>query len=246
MRVSSFPPRAARFRSRSAEEMNGDRAHRRTRIKICGITRVDDARAAADAGADAIGLIFWSGTPRVVTHAQAKAIVGALPACVGVVGLFVDPQPQAVREALAAVPLDLLQFHGRESATFCRSFGRRYTKAIAVRDGVDLLESVSPYDDAAGLLFDAFRENDMPGGTGHAFDWGRLTADVRARLPAPLILSGGLDADNVGRAIEAVAPWAVDVSSGVEERASDGKPRRGLKDAALMRAFVQGVRSADG
>ena len=166
MRVSSFPPRAARFRSRSAEEMNGDRAHRRTRIKICGITRVDDARAAADAGADAIGLIFWSGTPRVVTHAQAKAIVGALPACVGVVGLFVDPQPQAVREALAAVPLDLLQFHGRESATFCRSFGRRYTKAIAVRDGVDLLESVSPYDDAAGLLFDAFRENDMPGAEG--------------------------------------------------------------------------------
>jgi phosphoribosylanthranilate isomerase len=226
--------------------MNTDSRHPRTRIKICGITRTADARAAADAGADAIGLIFWPGTPRVVDHAQAKAIVATLPPYVTVVGLFVDPEPQAVRGALAAVPLDLLQFHGNEPADLCRSFGRRYVKAIAVREGVDLLESMSPYDDAAGLLFDAFREGDLPGGTGRAFDWGRLTADVRARLPAPLILSGGLDARNIARAIEAVRPWGVDVSSGVEERASDGTPRRGLKDAARIRAFVQGVRSADG
>jgi phosphoribosylanthranilate isomerase len=218
----------------------------RTRIKICGITRGDDARAAADAGADAIGLVFWPGTPRVVTHAQAKAIVAALPPYVTVVGLFVDPEPQAVRGALAAVPIDVLQFHGNEPASFCRAFERRYVKAIPVKDGVDLLESLSPYDDASALLFDAFREGDLPGGTGRAFDWGRLTVDVRARLPAPLILSGGLDADNVARAITAVAPWGVDVSSGVEERASDGAPRRGRKDPARIRAFVQGVRSADG
>jgi phosphoribosylanthranilate isomerase len=221
-------------------------SHRRTRIKICGITRADDARAAVDAGVDAIGLVFWPGTPRVVTHAQARTIAAAVPSFVALVGLFVDPTEAQVRAALDAVPIDLLQFHGSESASFCRAFGRRYLKAIPVREGVDLLESVSPYGDAAGLLFDAFCEGDLPGGTGRAFDWGRLTADVRARLPAPLILSGGLNASNVGRAIAAVAPWGVDVSSGVEERGSDGKPRRGLKDAARIRAFVEGVRSADG
>lgn len=217
----------------------------RTRIKICGITRVADAEAAARAGVDAIGLIFWPGTPRAVGHEQARAIAAAVPPYVTIVGLFVDPEPQAVREALAAVPLDVLQFHGAETPQFCRAFGRRYVKAIAVKDGVDLLESVSPYDDAAGLLFDAFREGDLPGGTGRAFDWGRLTATVRARLARPLILSGGLHADNVARAIGDVRPWAVDVSSGVEERDQNGAPRRGLKDAARIAAFVQGVRSAD-
>jgi phosphoribosylanthranilate isomerase len=218
----------------------------RTRIKICGITRIADAEAAVDAGADAIGLVFWPGTPRFVSRAQAQAIVAILPAYVSVVGLFVDPEPQAVRDVLATVPIDLLQFHGSEPAALCRAFGRRYVKAIPVKDGVDLLESVSPYDDAAGLLFDAFREGDLPGGTGRAFDWGRLTTDVRARLSRPLILSGGLDAENVARAIRDVRPWAVDVSSGVEERDANGAPRRGLKDPARIRAFVQGVRSADG
>jgi phosphoribosylanthranilate isomerase len=254
MRAWHSPQRGASFRSGShdatrtlrAGNVTSNAAPRRTRVKICGITRADDARAAADAGADAIGLVFWPGTPRVVTHAQARSIVAALPPYVTVVGLFVDPEPQAVREALAAVPIDVLQFHGSEPAPFCRAFGRRYVKAIAVRNGVDLLESLSPYDDAAGLLFDAFHAGDLPGGTGRVFDWGRLSADVRARLRVPLILSGGLDAGNVERAILAVAPWAVDVSSGVEERASDGEPRRGLKDAVRIRAFVQGVRSADG
>ena len=218
----------------------------RTRIKICGITRIADARAAADAGVDAIGLVFWSGTPRVVTLDRARAIAAAVPAYVSLVGLFVDPEPAAVRAALDAVPLDVLQFHGAEPVDFCRAFGRRYVKAIPVKEGVDLLESASPYDDAAGLLFDAFREGDLPGGTGRVFDWGRLTADVRARIRRPLILSGGLDATNVARAIGDVRPWAVDVSSGVEERDENGAPRRGLKDAARIRAFVQGVRSADG
>ncbi len=218
----------------------------RTRVKICGITRVADARVVVEAGADAIGLVFWPGTPRVVRAQQARAIVDALPAYMTIVGLFVDPEPAAVRAVLDVVPLDLLQFHGSESAELCRAFGRRYVKAIPVKDDVDLLESVSPYDDAAGLLFDAFREGDLPGGTGRAFDWGRLTSDVRRRLARPLILSGGLTADNVGRAIHEVKPWAVDVSSGVEERDARGAPRRGLKDPARIRAFVQGVRSADG
>jgi len=218
----------------------------RTRIKICGITRTVDARAAVDAGADALGLVFWPGTPRVVGIDQARAIVATVPPYVTIVGLFVDPEPQAVRAVLDTVSIDVLQFHGSEPADLCRAFGRRYVKAISVKDGVDLLESVSPYDDAAGLLFDAFSEGDLPGGTGRMFDWGRLTADVRHRLPCPLILSGGLAADNVGRAIRDVMPWAVDVSSGVEELDANGVPRRGLKDPARIRAFVQGVRSADG
>jgi phosphoribosylanthranilate isomerase len=225
--------------------LNHDRSIHRTRIKICGITRVDDARAAVDAGADAIGLVFWPGTPRVVTQAQARAIVAVLPSFVTAVGLFVDPEPAAVREVLSTVPIDVLQFHGRERAEFCRAFGRRYLKAIPVKDGVDLLESLSPYGDAAGVLFDAFREGDLPGGTGRAFDWARLSADVRARVGVPLILSGGLDPDNVARAVRAVEPWGVDVSSGVEERDAHGNARRGRKDAARIRAFVQGVRSAD-
>ena len=218
----------------------------RTRIKICGITRTVDARAAVDAGADALGLVFWPGTPRVVGIDQARAIVATVPPYVTIVGLFVDPEPQAVRAVLDTVSIDVLQFHGSEPADLCRAFGRRYVKAISVKDGVDLLESVSPYDDAAGLLFDAFSEGDLPGGTGRMFDWGRLKVDVRSRLPRPLILSGGLTADNVGRAIRDVTPWAVDVSSGVEELDANGVPRRGLKDPGRIRAFVQGVRSADG
>ena len=226
--------------------MTFENAYARTRVKICGITRIPDALAAANAGADAIGLIFWPGTPRFVTHAQARAIVAVLPPYVAVVGLFVDPAPDAVRAALDAVPLDLLQFHGSEPADLCRAFGRRYVKAIAVKEGVDLLESVSPYDDAAGLLFDAFRAGDLPGGTGRAFDWGRLTPDVRARLARPMILSGGLDADNVAGAIAGLRPWGVDVSSGVEERDANGAPCRGRKDPARIRAFLEGVRSGDG
>ena len=202
----------------------------RTRIKICGITRIADARAAVDAGADAIGLVFWPGTPRVVGIDQAQAIVAALPPFMTVVALFVDPEPHVVQSVLDAVPIDVLQFHGSEPPALCRAFGRRYVKAISVKDDVDLLESVSPYDDAAGLLFDAFTEGDLPGGTGRAVD------------PREPILLDRV----VGRAILDVAPWGVDVSSGVEELDVNGKPRRGLKDPARIRAFVQGVCSADG
>ena len=217
---------------------------RRTRVKICGITRIDDGLVAANAGADAIGLVFWRGTPRFVELSQARAIADALPPFVTRVGLYVDPEPDEVRATLAAVPLDVLQFHGRESAEFCAAFARPWLKAIHVREGVDLLECAAAYKGAAGLLFDTFAPGDLPGGTGRSFDWSRLTA-VQPRLPAPVVLSGGLDPANVGDAIRAVHPWAVDVSSGVEERDAGGKPRRGCKDAARIAAFIDGVRNAD-
>ena len=156
----------------------------RTRVKICGITREDDGRAAAAAGADAIGLVFWPGTPRRVTIAQARAIVAALPPFVAKVGLFVDPSRDEVDAALAGVALDALQFHGQEEPDFCRSFGRPYLKAIPVKEGVDLLESVSQFGDAAGLLFDAHRPGDLPGGTLTI----RVTEDRRALMTGPAVL----------------------------------------------------------
>jgi phosphoribosylanthranilate isomerase len=213
----------------------------RTRVKICGITRVEDGVAAAREGADAIGLVFWSGTPRQVSHTQAREIAAALPAFVSVVGLFVDPQPDAVRAALAEVPLDLLQFHGNEPPEMCASFGRPYVKAVHVKPGVDLLHYASGYAEARGLLFDAFEPGGLPGGTGTTFDWSALPAG----LSRPVILSGGLTPQNVGAAIRQVRPWAVDVSSGVEAVAEDGRPRKGIKDAAKIAAFIRGVRDAD-
>jgi phosphoribosylanthranilate isomerase len=218
---------------------------RRTRVKICGITRVADGIAACDAGADAIGLVFWSGTPRMVEIGRALEIADAVPPFVTTVGLFVDPEPSDVRSIMDVIPLDMLQFHGTETPDLCRAFGRPWLKAVHMKDGVDLLEYAALYEDAAGLIFDSYTPGDLPGGTGRAFDWSRLSRDVQAKLPAPVILSGGLDPGNVGAAIREVRPWAVDVSSGVEERGADGKPRRGLKDAARIAAFIEGVRNAD-
>lgn len=217
----------------------------RTRVKICGMTRVADALAASDAGADAIGLNFWSGTPRFVEVGRAREIADALPPFVTKVALFVDPEPAQVRAILDAVAVDVLQFHGTETPDLCRAFGRPYLKAVHMKDGVDLVEYASLYEDAAGLVFDSYWPGDLPGGTGRAFDWSRLTADVRAKLPSALILSGGLDPQNVAAAIREVRPWAVDVSSGVEEVGPDGKVRRGLKDASRIEAFMNGVRHAD-
>jgi len=218
---------------------------RRTRVKICGITRVADGLAASAAGADAIGLVFWSGTPRVVDVGRAREIADALPPFVTKVGLFVDPAPSDVRAVLAAVPLDTLQFHGAEDPDLCRAFARPYLKAVHMKDGVDLVEYASLYGDASGLIFDTYAPGDLPGGTGRSFDWSRLSTDVQARLPAPVILSGGLTVDNVAGAVRMVRPWAVDVSSGVEERDAGGAARRGLKDAARIAAFIDGVRNAD-
>jgi phosphoribosylanthranilate isomerase len=217
-------------------------------VKICGITEAAHGLAAARAGADAIGFVFWDGTPRRVAPERAAAIAAALPPFVSIVGLFVDPAPDHVRAVLAAVPLAVLQFHGREPADFCRSFGRPYLKAIAVahgQGGAGLLECASRYGDAAGLLFDAPAAGGMPGGTGQTFDWGVLSPQLRDRLQRPLVLSGGLHAGNVAAAIRAVRPWAVDVSSGVEALGPDGRAMKGIKDPSRIAAFIEEVRNAD-
>lgn len=217
----------------------------RTRVKICGITRLGDAFAAADAGADAIGFVFWAGTPRVIATDDARAIAAALPPFVSVVGLFVDPDPAHVRATLDAVPLDVLQFHGDEAPELCRAFGRPYVKAVAVAEratGAGLLEYAGRYPDASALLFDAPPSGGLPGGTGRTFDWEALPRT----FTRPLVLSGGLTAGNVGAAIRRLRPWAVDVSSGVEAVGTDGKPVKGIKDSGRIRAFIEEVHNADG
>jgi len=221
---------------------------RRTRVKICGITRAADAQAAVEAGADALGFVFWPGTPRRVEVAQARSIIESLPPFVSVVGLFVDPAPAEVHATLAALRLDFLQFHGHEPAPLCRAFGRPYLKAVAVGDPAGegsqvpgLLESLAPYGDAAGWLLDAPPAEGRPGGTGRTFDWSLVPASLRR----PLVLSGGLRAENVADAIRRLRPWAVDVSSGVEEIDASGRSRPGLKDAARVAAFIEEARHAD-
>lgn len=203
----------------------------RTRVKICGITRVEDGLAAARAGADAIGLVFYARSPRAVSAAQARTIVRALPPFVTTVGLFVDAAAEDVRHVLQAVPLDLLQFHGDESPEQCRIYGRPYLKALRMREGVDVAATARTYGDAAGLLVDTYVEG-VAGGTGLAFEWSRLPHD----LARPVILAGGLTPDNVAAAVVQVRPWAVDVSGGVEAAP-------GLKDAAKIAAFIRGVKS---
>ncbi len=206
---------------------------RRTRIKICGLTRPGDVQAAVDAGADAIGLVFYPPSPRYVPAERAEELAALVPPFVTTVGLFVNPDPTFVRAVLAQVPLQLLQFHGDETEEECSRYGRRWIKAARMQEGTDLVEFCSLHPAASGILLDAFV--DGYGGGGTNFDW-RL---VPAGLDRPLILSGGLDPDNVTEAVRRVRPWAVDVSSGVESA-------KGIKDAARIAAFVAGVRHADG
>lgn len=203
----------------------------RTRIKICGITEVAHARAAAQLGADAIGLVFHAPSPRNVTLEQAAHIAQVLPPFVTPVALFVDPTRAEVERVLAACPTVVLQFHGDETPAFCAGFGRPYIKAVRVKAGADLLECLSSFRSAAGWLLDAYHA-DVRGGTGEAFDWNL----VPAALERPLVLSGGLNAGNVGAAIRRVHPWAVDVSSGVEIS-------KGRKDEQLIAAFIAAVRA---
>ena len=205
----------------------------RTRIKICGITREQDALAAASNGADALGLVFYEKSPRHVSLQQAAQLARAIPPFVTVVGLFVNPAVEYVREILAQIPLDMLQFHGEEDPEFCAQFGKPYLKAIRVRNGVDLIQCAARYAGARGLLLDAFIEG-VQGGTGESFDW----ALIPQGLPLPVILSGGLHAGNVAAAITQVRPYAVDVSSGVEAA-------KGIKDAAKIAAFINEVKRAD-
>jgi phosphoribosylanthranilate isomerase len=213
---------------------------RRTRIKICGLREIEHARAAAAAGADAIGLVFHPPSPRNVTAGQAAAIAGALPPFVTRVGLFADASPEAVRAVLAAVPLDLLQFHGDETLEYCLTFDKPFVRAIRVRPGVDLLqcaaELVAAGTLARGLLADAWVPG-VQGGTGQSFDWSLIPHSMRGQV----ILSGGLTPANVGDAIRTVRPWAVDVSSGVEHASGP----KGVKDPGLIARFIEEVRLAD-
>ena len=204
-----------------------------TRTKICGITRVEDALAAAHAGADAIGLVFVAKSPRHVSPIQAAEIGAALPPFVTRVALFVNPDAAQVEAVLGLARPDVLQFHGEESPEFCRSFGLPYLKAARVRPGVDLLQFATLHADAQGLLLDAWSEG-VHGGTGERFDWALIPPD----LPRPIVLAGGLHPGNVAEAVRVVGPWAVDVSSGVEAA-------KGIKDAAKIAAFIKEVRNAD-
>ena len=204
-----------------------------TVVKICGITRIEDAIAAANSGAHAIGLIFYAGSPRLVSHNVARGIVEALPPFVTSVALFVDADKSDIKRVIADVRPGLLQFHGDEAPEFCASFGLPYIKAARVRPGLDLLQYARRYRSAKGLLLDASVDGSH-GGTGSTFDW----ALIPDQLPLPMILAGGLQQDNVADAIRRVRPWAVDVSSGVEAA-------KGIKDAAKIAAFIRGVRNAD-
>lgn len=206
----------------------------RTRVKICGITREQDAVAVAQAGADALGFVFYQKSPRAVSGERAAVLCRELPPFLTRVGLFVNPSAAEVNAVLDQCGLHLLQFHGDESAEFCASFGRPWMKAARMKPGVDLVEFAARFAGADGVLCDAFV--DGYGGAGQVFDWS-LLPDA-GQLSRPLVLSGGLDADNVGEAIRRVCPAAVDVSSGVELA-------KGIKDAAKINAFIEKVRHAD-
>lgn len=205
----------------------------RTRVKICGITRVADLQGAVEAGADAIGLVFYPPSPRSVSLPQAAAVAGACPPMVTRVGLFVDPAPEQVERTLSEVDLDVLQFHGSESPEICASFGRRWIKALRVRDDMDVTAQCRRFAGAGALLLDAW-VSDKPGGSGRRFAWERVPAKREARI----VLAGGLDPGNVFDAVRTVRPYAVDVSSGVESAP-------GIKDPGRIRAFVSAVRDAD-
>ncbi len=206
----------------------------RTRAKICGITRPRDGIAAAANGADAIGLVFFEKSPRVVDVEQARAVIAALPPFVTSVGLFVNADVAEVERVLDQLPLDLLQFHGDEAPEYCRQFKRPYIKAVRMSDGVNLEFVAQQYAEAKALLVDSYQKG-VPGGTGHTFDWAR----VPAGMDKPIILAGGLGPENIEQAVRQVHPFAVDVSSGVEVE-------KGIKDADKIAAFMRGVKKADG
>ena len=203
------------------------------RSKICGITCIDDALAAVNAGADAIGFVFYAKSPRSVTAQQARGIIAALPPFVTTVGLFVNATACELNETLDAVPLDLLQFHGDETPDQCEGYHRPWIKALRVKAGDDIAAACKAYAGASGILLDTYVEG-VPGGTGQAFDWSLIPQG----LSKPIILAGGLSAGNVAQAIAQVRPYAVDVSGGVEKS-------KGIKDHDRIRAFMQAVRATN-
>ena len=206
---------------------------RRTRVKICGITRPEHARAAAGAGADAIGLVFYEPSPRYVTRARAWEVCAALPPLISVVGVFVNPEPRDIETVVEDLPVDLLQFHGEEPRELCAGAGRPYVKAVRVRTRDDIVEAADRYCDARALLLDAHHDA-LWGGTGSRFDWNVVPDDVGR----PVVLAGGLTPENVAGAIRLVRPFAVDVSGGVESAP-------GEKDIQSMERFMKEVASAE-
>ena len=206
---------------------------RRTRVKICGITRPEHAKAAAGAGADAIGLVFYEPSPRYVTRARAREVCAALPPLVSVVGVFVNPGPRDIETVVEDLPVDLLQFHGEEPPELCAGAGRPYVKAVRVRTRDDIVEAADRYFDARALLLDAHHDT-LWGGTGSQFDWSVVPDDVGR----PIVLAGGLTPENVAGAIRLVRPFAVDVSGGVESAP-------GEKDVQSMERFMKEVASAE-
>lgn len=204
----------------------------RTRIKICGLTREQDVDAAVAAGADAIGLVFYPKSPRYVSPERAAELARRVPPFVTIVGLFVNASAEDIRAVLERVPVNLLQFHGGEDEAQCRAWPIPYIRAARVRPGMDLVQYAIDFSSARGILLDAFVEGF--GGGGQTFDWSMIPAT----MPLPIVLSGGLTADNVGEAVRRLRPPAVDVSSGVESA-------KGIKDAAKIAAFVAAVRAAD-
>lgn len=202
----------------------------RTRVKICGITRTEDALAAASLGADAIGFVFYEPSPRAVTIAQAQAIIAQLPPFVSVVGLFVNADADNVHRTLDTLPLDLLQFHGDESADYCSQFEMPYMKALRMKPGIDLAAAIADFGAARAILVDAWDAEHF-GGTGQVCDWshpGLACGNNR------IVLAGGLNPANVADAVRQVQPWAVDVSSGVESAP-------GIKSSDLIRKFISEV-----
>lgn len=205
----------------------------RTRVKICGITREQDVLDAAAAGADAIGFVFYDASPRNVSIEQAAELLAATPAFVTSVALIKDAEARFVEQVLEAVPVDLLQFHGTEPAAFCRQFGRPYIKALGMLGETDISAKAASYEDARGILLDAHAPGG-DGGTGDRFDWNDIPPDLSDRL----VLAGGLDPDNVYDAVTTTRPYAVDVSSGVEQQ-------KGIKSADKIRRFIEQVGKAD-
>ena len=204
----------------------------RTRVKICGITRVEDALSAVCAGADAIGLVFYASSPRCVSVVQAQKIVAAMPPFVSVVGLFVNASTAEIQSILSQVHLDVIQFHGDETPAQCAQINLPYYKAIRVKPDTNLLQYAIEFNAAKALLLDAYSEQAY-GGTGHTFDWNLIPDN----LPKPIILAGGLDANNVANAIQQARPYAVDVSGGVELT-------KGIKSAGMIAAFMQAVKES--
>jgi phosphoribosylanthranilate isomerase len=206
---------------------------KRTRVKICGITRVEDAAAVVQNGADAIGLVFYPQSPRYVDIARARVIAESVTPFVTVVGLFVNAIAENIRQVIETIPVGLLQFHGDEDNGLCKSFGLPFIKSIAMQEGMDVGARMERYPDTAGFLLDAWQPLSHGGG-GEAFDWNAIPESS----PAPLILAGGLNPGNVSMAITTTRPYAVDVSSGVELA-------KGIKSADKIAAVLKGVEDSD-